>query len=74
LDIGISSKNVVKSKPKFLMIMGADDFKAQDIPEDCFVVYIGTHGDEGAYYADYVLPSAAFTEKTATYVNTEGRV
>lgn len=35
---------------------------------------MGTHGDEGAYYADIILPSAAYTEKNATYVNTEGRV
>ena len=33
----------------------------------------GHHGDRGAYLADVVLPGAAYTEKTATYVNTEGR-
>lgn len=38
------------------------------------MVYLGTHGDEGAYYADIVLPGAAFVEKDATFVNTEGRV
>ena len=39
-----------------------------------FVVYHGTHGDRGAHRADVVLPGAAYTEKSATYVNTEGRV
>merc|ERR1711893_419157 len=39
----------------------------------CFVVYIGSHGDHGATMADLVLPGAAYTEKNATYVNTEGR-
>jgi len=39
-----------------------------------FVVYIGTHGDAGAHRADVILPGAAYTEKSATYVNTEGRV
>ena len=34
---------------------------------------VGHHGDRGAYLADVVLPGAAYTEKTATYVNTEGR-
>lgn len=53
--------------------MGADKIEKKDIPEDAFVVYIGTHGDVGAYYADFILPAAAYTEKTATYVNTEGR-
>ena len=37
------------------------------------VVYIGSHGDAGASIADVVLPGAAYTEKNATYVNTEGR-
>ena len=39
-----------------------------------FVVYVGTHGDAGAHRADVILPSAAYTEKSGTYVNTEGRV
>jgi len=38
------------------------------------VVYIGTHGDRGAHRADVILPGAAYTEKQAIYVNTEGRV
>ena len=33
----------------------------------------GHHGDKGALMADVVLPGAAYTEKNATYVNTEGR-
>lgn len=33
----------------------------------------GHHGDRGAARADVVLPSTAYTEKYATYVNTEGR-
>ncbi len=39
-----------------------------------FTVYIGTHGDAGAHRADVILPGAAYTEKSGTYVNTEGRV
>lgn len=34
---------------------------------------VGSHGDSGAAMADVVLPGAAYTEKEATYVNTEGR-
>jgi len=41
---------------------------------DAFVVYQGSHGDRGAHRADVILPGAAYTEKNATYVNTEGRV
>lgn len=33
----------------------------------------GHHGDYGASIADAILPGAAYTEKQATYVNTEGR-
>lgn len=44
--------------------MGADNgLKAEDFPKDAFVIYIGSHGDEGAYYADLILPSAAYLEK-----------
>jgi NADH-quinone oxidoreductase subunit G len=39
-----------------------------------FVIYQGHHGDVGAKRADVILPGAAYTEKDATYVNTEGRV
>jgi len=75
LDIGINSiPNPNAKKPKIVFILGADNIRTEDIPEDAFVVYLGTHGDNGAYFADIVLPGAAYTEKTTTFVNTEGRV
>src|SRR5690606_18362972 len=52
---------------------GADEFDMNRCGQ-AFVVYIGTHGDAGAHRADVILPGAAYTEKSATYVNTEGRV
>jgi len=73
LEVGVNSINIAKKKPKFVFILGADNIRTEDIPKDAFVVYLGTHGDEGAYFADLILPGAAYTEKTATYVNTEGR-
>lgn len=36
-------------------------------------VFPGHHGDKGAAIADLILPGASYTEKNATYVNTEGR-
>ena len=54
-----------------LFLLGADEINA---PDGTFVVYIGTHGDRGAHRADVILPGAAYTEKQAIYVNTEGRV
>ena len=50
--------------------LGADEIAIADGP---FVVYQGSHGDRGAHRADVILPGAAYTEKAATYVNTEGR-
>jgi NADH-quinone oxidoreductase subunit G len=57
-----------------LWLLGADEIDAAAIPASCFVVYQGHHGDAGARRADVILPGAAYTEKTGTYVNTEGRV
>lgn len=37
------------------------------------MLFSGHHGDAGASIADIILPGAAYTEKQATYVNTEGR-
>jgi NADH-quinone oxidoreductase subunit G len=54
-----------------LFLLGADEPK---VPDGTFVIYIGTHGDRGAHRADVILPAAAYTEKSAIYVNTEGRV
>lgn len=74
LDVGVSTTTKKGFKPKVVFILGADDIRTSDIPEDAFVIYLGTHGDEGAYFADLILPGVTYTEKTATYVNTEGRV
>jgi NADH-quinone oxidoreductase subunit G len=53
------------------ILLGVDEL---EIAPGAFVIYIGTHGDRGATRADVVLPGAAYPEKSATYVNTEGRV
>ena len=56
-----------------LFLLGADEI-AMNALGDSFVVYIGSHGDAGAHRANVILPGAAYTEKSGTYVNTEGRV
>ncbi len=56
-----------------LFLLGADEIDMGRINSG-FVVYIGTHGDAGAHRADVILPASAYTEKSGTYVNTEGRV
>ncbi|MEX2628571.1 MAG: NADH-quinone oxidoreductase subunit NuoG [Tistlia sp.] len=57
----------------FLWLLGADELDMKRLGQ-AFVVYQGHHGDAGAHRADVILPGAAYTEKNATYVNTEGRV
>ncbi|HTM77936.1 MAG TPA: NADH-quinone oxidoreductase subunit NuoG, partial [Devosia sp.] len=56
-----------------LFLLGADEVDLSKLG-DTLVVYIGTHCDKGAHRADIILPAATYTEKSATYVNTEGRV
>jgi len=53
-----------------LFLLGADEI---EIDPGAFVVYVGSHGDRGAHRADVILPGAAYPEKSAIYVNTEGR-
>jgi NADH-quinone oxidoreductase subunit G len=54
-------------------LLGADEIDMNALG-DAFVIYQGHHGDAGAHRADVILPGAAYTEKDAIYVNTEGRV
>ncbi|KAM9899759.1 hypothetical protein OXX79_005538 [Metschnikowia pulcherrima] len=73
LDLGFQTLSEPTKEAKFVYLLGADELKRGDIPKDAFVVYQGHHGDAGASIADVVLPGSAYTEKSATYVNTEGR-
>lgn len=75
-DVGFTtpSSEVANTTPKMVWLLGADEISKADIPKDAFVIYQGHHGDRGAQLADVVLPGAAYTEKSGTYVNTEGRV
>ncbi|MBV9653926.1 MAG: NADH-quinone oxidoreductase subunit G [Acetobacteraceae bacterium] len=57
-----------------LWLLGADEFDTARIGRNTFVIYQGHHGDRGAARADVILPGSAYTEKSGTYVNTEGRV
>ena len=74
-EIGFTtpSPEVAKTSAKIVWLLGADEVTESDIPKGAFVVYQGHHGDKGAQIADVVLPGAAYTEKSVTYVNTEGR-
>jgi NADH-quinone oxidoreductase subunit G len=77
---GANGKNVAgiieaaeSGKLDVLYLLGADEIDMSRLGRT-FVIYQGHHGDAGAHRADVILPGAAYTEKNATYVNTEGRV
>jgi NADH-quinone oxidoreductase subunit G len=61
-----------RGKLDVVYLLGADEIDTKKLGQ-AFVIYQGHHGDRGAHRADVILPGAAYTEKNATYVNTEGR-
>jgi len=75
---GLNSQQMVDAAAnkelKFLYLLGSDRGSIENIRGKSFVVYQGHHGDRSASVADVILPSAAFTEKDATYINLEGRI
>jgi len=75
LMLGFTGGNLEKAlSAPVLYLLDADNFPVEKIGRDTFVIYQGHHGDRAAARADVILPGAAYTEKNATYVNTEGRV
>ena len=72
LDVAGIQQGAQSGSIENVILYGADEMPGVSFG-DAFVVYIGSHGDRGAHLADVILPAAAYTEKQATYVNTEGR-
>ncbi len=73
---GVGARDILKAAYKgdikAVYLLGADEIDMDQLG-DTFVIYQGHHGDKGAHRADVILPGSAYTEKNATYVNTEGR-
>ncbi|MER2519316.1 MAG: NADH-quinone oxidoreductase subunit NuoG [Bdellovibrionales bacterium] len=73
---GVGTRGIVSAceqgQMDMLWLLGADEIDMTRLGKT-FVVYQGHHGDAGAHRADVILPGCAYTEKDATYVNTEGR-
>jgi len=68
---GRNARDMLTGGMDTLLLLGVDEVA---LPGTGTVIYLGTHGDAGAHRADIILPGAAYTEKEATWVNTEGRV
>jgi len=81
LEVGFTGNNSVSQilkkcesgEIKTVILHGVDDEIDFAKLKNCFVIYIGTHGDAAAHIADVILPAAAYSEKDAIYVNLEGR-
>ena len=75
---GVDTKAMLKAAKSgqldMLYLLAADEMVLDGIDASCFVIYQGSHGDAGARIADVILPGAAWCEKDALFVNTEGRV
>ena len=52
--------------------MGQDNLRFNKKNE--FIIYVGSHGDNGAELADIILPGAAYTEQSGHYTNLAGKV
>ena len=79
LDLGLipgqggkDALNMLQGGMEVVYLLGADEIDTSRLGGS-FVVYQGSHGDIGAHRADVILPGSAYTEKSGTYVNTEGR-
>lgn len=78
LEVGfVGSKTaaeiVENPETKMIFLHSVDDDIDFEKLKNAFVVYIGSHGDRGAHFADVILPSAAYSEKDAIFINLEGR-
>ena len=73
---GLNTRGILNAasegKMDVVYLLGADEIDMTKLG-NAFVIYQGHHGDKGAHRADVILPGAAYTEKNALYVNTEGR-
>ncbi len=65
-------KKLNENKFDLVFLMGQDNLKFNKKNE--FIIYVGSHGDNGAELADIILPGAAYTEQSGHYTNLEGKL
>ena len=65
-------KKIYNNEFDIIFLFGQDNINFKKNNE--FVVYIGSHGDNGADMADLILPSPAYTEQDGHFVNLEGKM
>jgi NADH-quinone oxidoreductase subunit G len=65
-------KNLNENKFELIYLIGQDNLNFNKKNE--FIIYQGSHGDNGAEMADIILPGAAYTEQSAHFTNLEGKI
>ena len=70
---GQGVEDILSGKMDIVYLLHNDELDFTKLKNSC-VIYQGSHGDKGAQCADFILPSAAWTEQDALWVNMEGRV
>ena len=73
-DTAAIKKAIKDSKLDLLVLYGEPDVPVADLEKAKKIIFIGTNHGAYADIADVVLPVAAYTEKSALWTNTEGRV
>ena len=64
--------NLENHKYELIFLLGQDSLKFKKKNE--FIIYQGSHGDQGAEIADIILPGAAYTEQDGYFTNLEGKL
>ena len=59
-------------KFEIVYLLGQDNLKLKKQNE--FIIYQGSHGDNGAEMADIILPGSAYTEQDGYFTNLEGKL
>ena len=76
LDIINNNYEIIRklneNKFELVYLLGQDNLSF--IKKNEFVIYQGSHGDNGAEIADIILPGAAYTEQSGHFTNLEGKV
>jgi len=68
----LTLKKLQENDFEIVFLIGQDNLKFKK--KDEFVVYIGSHGDNGAEIADVILPGATYTEQDGYFTNLEGKL
>jgi len=65
-------RDLENHKYEIVYLLGVDSLKFKKQNE--FIIYQGSHGDQGAEIADIILPGSAYTEQDGFFTNLEGKL